>query len=162
MPDGSRHRTSWRSALADPVGRQVQDRGGVGGDPEERAQVAELEAAVDEGGPRPGLAEGDGEVEGDRGLADAALRRVDDDASSSGSLSFAARAAWCIETTTLTSSKPENGIAEDARRSRRPGSRATGLWGTVRTTTGMPEVRSRGAGRRPSRPSSAPGGASRR
>ena len=53
-------------ALADPVGRQVEDRGGVRRHPQERAQVAELEAAVNEGGPRPGLAEGHREVEGDR------------------------------------------------------------------------------------------------
>ena len=37
--------------LGDPVGRQVEDRGRVGGDLEQRAQVAELEAAVDEDGP---------------------------------------------------------------------------------------------------------------
>ena len=48
IPDGSRQRTSWRSDSGDPVGRQVEDRGRVDRHPEERPEVAELEAAVDE------------------------------------------------------------------------------------------------------------------
>ena len=63
--------------LGDPVGRQVEDRRGVDRDLEQRAQVAELEAAVDEDGPLLELAERDREVERDGRLADAALRRED-------------------------------------------------------------------------------------
>ena len=63
--------------LGDPVGRQVEDRRRVDRDLEQRAQVAELEAAVDQHGPLLELAEGDREVEGDGRLADAALRRED-------------------------------------------------------------------------------------
>ena len=58
IPDGSRQRTSWRSDSDDPVGRQVEDRRGVGGHLEERPEVAELEAAVDQDGPLLGLARG--------------------------------------------------------------------------------------------------------
>ena len=61
--------------LGDPVGRQVEDRRRVDRDLEQRAQVAELEAAVDEHGPLVVLAERHGEVERDRRLADAALGR---------------------------------------------------------------------------------------
>ena len=61
--------------LGDPVGRQVQDRRRVDRHLEQRPQVAELEAAVDQDGPLVELAERDREVEGDRRLADAALRR---------------------------------------------------------------------------------------
>ena len=61
----------------DPVGRQVEDRRRVDRDLEQRAQVAELEAAVDQHGPLVELAERDGKVERDRRLADAALRRED-------------------------------------------------------------------------------------
>ena len=63
--------------LGDPVGRQVEDRRRVDRDLEQRPQVAELEAAVDQDGPLLELAEGDREVERDRRLADAALRRED-------------------------------------------------------------------------------------
>ena len=63
--------------FGDPVGRQVEDRWSVARDLQQRAQVAELEAAVDQHGPLVELAEGDREVEGDRRLADAALRRED-------------------------------------------------------------------------------------
>ena len=63
--------------LGDPVGRQVEDRRRVDRHLEERPQVAELEAAVDQHGPLAELADRDGEVEGDRRLADAALRGED-------------------------------------------------------------------------------------
>ncbi len=86
MPDGSRQRTSWRSlSPIRSVGRSRID-GRVGRHPQERAQVAELEAAVHERGPGPGLAERDREVEGDGRLADTALRRVDDDEPGQGRL----------------------------------------------------------------------------
>ncbi len=52
-------------------------RGRVSRDLEQRAQVAELEAAVDQHGPLLELAEGDRQVEGDGGLADTALRGED-------------------------------------------------------------------------------------
>ena len=78
IPDGSRHRTSREVGFGDPVGRQVEDRRRVDRDLEQRAQVAELEAAVDEHGPLAELAERDREVERDGRLADAALRGEDD------------------------------------------------------------------------------------
>ena len=74
MPDGSRQRTSPRSDSAiRSVGRSRID-GASTGTLQQRAQVAELEAAVDEHGALVELAEGDRQVEGDRRLADAALR----------------------------------------------------------------------------------------
>ena len=65
MPDGSRHRTSLEVRLGDPVGRQVEDRRRVDRHLEQRAQVAELEAAVDQHRALAELAERDREVEGD-------------------------------------------------------------------------------------------------
>ncbi len=65
--------------FGDPVGRQVEDRRGVDRHLEQRAEVAELEAAVDQHGLLLELAERDRQVEGDRRLADAALRREDAD-----------------------------------------------------------------------------------
>ena len=77
MPDGSRQRTSPRSDSAiRSVGRSRID-GASTGHLEQRAQVAELEAAVDQHGPLLELAERDREVERDRRLADAALRGED-------------------------------------------------------------------------------------
>ena len=49
--------------LGNTVRRQIEDRGRVDGDLQERAQVAELEAAVDQDGALVGLPECDGEVE---------------------------------------------------------------------------------------------------
>ena len=77
MPDGSRQSTSREVRLGDAVGRQVEDRRRVDRHLQERPQVAELEAAVDQDGPLLGLADRHREVEGDRRLADAALRRED-------------------------------------------------------------------------------------
>ena len=75
MPDGSRHMTSERSLSCDPVGRQVEHRGGVLGHLQEGAQVAELEAAVDQDDAQAAqLAHRHGEVEGQGRLAHAALR----------------------------------------------------------------------------------------
>jgi hypothetical protein len=77
IPDGSRQRTSARSDSATrSVGRSRID-GASTGHLEERREVAELEAAVDQDGPLLGLGERDREVECDRRLADAALRRED-------------------------------------------------------------------------------------
>ena len=77
MPDGSRHSTSPRSDSAiRSVGRSRID-GASTGHLEQRAQVAELEAAVDQDRPLLQLGQRDGEVERDRRLADAALRRED-------------------------------------------------------------------------------------
>ncbi len=65
-------------ALRDAVGRQIEDRWGIGRHPQQRAHVAELEAAIDERGPRlAGLRQGDRKVEGDGRLAHAALGRED-------------------------------------------------------------------------------------
>ena len=61
--------------LGDPIGRQIEDRRRVDRDLEQRAQVAELEAAVDEHRPLVALAERHREVERDRRLAHAALGR---------------------------------------------------------------------------------------
>ena len=75
MPDGSRQRTSREVRLGiRSVGRSRIDGASIG-HLEQRPQVAELEAAVDQHGPLLELAERDREVEGDRRLADAALRR---------------------------------------------------------------------------------------
>ena len=60
------------------VGRSSID-GASRGRPQEAAQVAELDAAVDERRSKAEARRGDAEVERDRGLADAALRREDDD-----------------------------------------------------------------------------------
>ena len=61
--------------LLDPVRRQVEQRRRVDRHLEQRPQVAELEAAVDEDGARAELAERDREVEREGRLADAALGR---------------------------------------------------------------------------------------
>ena len=70
MPDGSRHRTSPRSdSEIRSVGRSRID-GASAGPWSKRAQVAELQAAVDQDGALLELAEGDGEIERERRLAD--------------------------------------------------------------------------------------------
>ena len=77
IPDGSRHRTSPRSDSAiRSVGRSRMD-GRVGRHLEQRAQVAELDAAVDQHRALVELGEGDREVERDGRLAHAALGRED-------------------------------------------------------------------------------------
>ena len=125
--------------FGDPVGRQVEDGRRVAGDLQQRAQIAELEAAVDQDGALIELAEGDRQVEGDGRLADAAFRR--EDASSPASTCSGCWASKALRTESIRdmSSKPENGIA------RTPwmpasGSVSTGFWGTVRTMTGTPSI----------------------
>ena len=63
--------------LGDPVGRQVEDRGGVGRHLQEGAQVAELETAVDEDRALVHLPDRHREVERDGRLAHPALGRED-------------------------------------------------------------------------------------
>ena len=79
IPDGSRQSTSLRSDSAiRSVGRSRID-GRIDRHLEQRAEVAELEAAVDQHGLLLELAERDRQVEGDRRLADPTLRREDAD-----------------------------------------------------------------------------------
>ena len=75
MPDGSRHMTSREVAFLDAVGRQVEDRRRVVRHLEQRPQVAELEAAVDQDGPLLELAMATARLKAMRRLAHAALRR---------------------------------------------------------------------------------------
>ena len=110
MPDGSRQSTSPEVGFGDPVGRQVEDRRRVDGHLEQRPQVAELEAAVDQDGALLQLGERDGEVERDRRLADAALGREDADQTAVVPVAWRASKSlrtWAIR---VIRSKPENGI----------------------------------------------------
>ncbi len=82
--------------FGDPVGRKVEHRWRIARRTEEAAQVPELDAAIDERRLHPEPGRGGAEVEGDRRLADSALRREDDDEAARGSLRGGA-AALCTD-----------------------------------------------------------------
>src|SRR5439155_26688187 len=73
-PEWSPQQNVGEIELRDAYGRQVENRRRVHRDLEQRSEIAELETAVDQDGSLLGLAEGYGEVERDRRLADAAFR----------------------------------------------------------------------------------------
>ena len=127
--------------LGDAIGRQVEDRRRVGGHLEQRPQVAELEAAVDQHRALLELTEGNGEVEREVVLPTPPLGANTDTTREPPWSAFAAKSlrTWA---TRVMSSNPENGI-DSTPWMPASGSGLIGVWGTVRTMTGTPSFESR-------------------
>ena len=130
------------------VGRSRIDGASIG-HLEQRAQVAELEAAVDEHGPLAQLADGDREVERERRLADAALRARRPRRSAVVPIGDVARELLVdLLRCRVIRSKPVNGIDEHAVDAVASGRRSTGCCGHGQDDDRDVELGLRGSARR--------------